>query len=325
MLANQPPMLGRRPRPSFGGPVTAAAYGNAGSPDLEINSDSRGAPAAYPGHGLMRFLGGLLAGSSSYGGERFPRAQQPGAWYDPGGPGGAFGGGWADGVLTVRDRHVMTRRGYVRNPGGGGAGMPSPDLDGPPPPRYQMVNTTESWQLGTDNTANQDNEGQHNVVPVSGQPARRYPLGQQDGTETIVMGPPIGEWRQYGVRGVAGMNGPAPDIVDPNVKGSKTVVVEAGAPGMQPQDRRVVYGGVPHGLHSPTENSLVWSGARIRSTPQMQAPRVDRPANSKIAGQSMSQGFPPESAAGAGGSSRAWPRAAAQRIPGLMDRFAGRS
>lgn len=320
MLASSPPVLGRRARPAFGGPVTGPAYGNAGSPDLEINSDARGAPAAYPGHGLMRFIMGLFAGSSSYGGERLPPPQAPGAWYDPGGPGGAYGGGWSDGVLTVRDRHVMTRRGYVRNPAGGGNSMPSPDMDGPPPPRYQMVNTTESWQLGTDNTANQDNDGTHNTVQINGDP-RVYPLGQQDGTETLVVGPPIGEWREYGVRGGAGMNGPAPDILDPNVKG-KPVLVTAGAAGMQTSDRRVVYGGVPHGLHSPTENSLVWTGARFASTPQMQPPRVDRPANSKIAGQSMSQGFPPEAAFG---ESRATPRAAAGRVPGLGSRFAGRS
>jgi hypothetical protein len=321
MLANAPPVLGRLPRPQFGGPVTGRAYGNAGSPDLEINSDRRGAPAAFPGHGLLRFLGGLLAGSSSFGGERLAPEQAPGAWYDPGGPGGAYGGGWSDGVLTVRDRHVMTRRGYVRNPAGGGNAMPSPDMDGPPPPRYQMVNTTESWQLGTDNTANQDNDGAHNVVAVAGQPSRRFPLGQQDGTETLVFGPPIGEWREYGVRGGAGMHGPAPDQYDVNVRGKPKLTV-AGEAGQQPGDIRVVYGGVPHGLHSPTESSLLWTSARFASTPQMQPPRVDRPNSGKIAGQSMSQGFPPESAAG---QSRATPRLAPGRLPGLTDRFAGRS
>lgn len=321
MLDPAPNMLGRRARPSFGGPVTGNAYGNASSPDLEINSDARGAPAAYPGHGLLRFLGGLLAGSSSYGGDRLPTPQAPGAWYDPGGPGGAYGGGWADGVLTVRDRHVMTRRGYVRNPEGAGNTMPSPDMDGPPRAEYQMVNTTESWQLGTDHTTQEDNDGVHNVVPVTGQPDRRFPLGQQDGTETLVMGPPIPEWREYGVRGVDGMHGPAPDIFDPNVRG-KPKLVTAGAEGYQTQDRRVVYGGVPHGLHSPTESSLLWTGARYASTQQMQPPRLDRPAGSKIAGQSMSQGFPPEASAG---QSRATPRAGGGRIAGLQSRFMGRS
>jgi hypothetical protein len=321
MLTPAPELLGRRTRPGLGAaPVTARAYGDAGTPDLDISSDVRGARAGFPGHGLLRMIGGLFAGSSSFGGRRWPVEQQPGAWYDPGGPGGAFGGGWADGLLTVRDRHVMTRQGYVRNPAGGGSPMPSPDKDGPPPRQYQMVNTTESWQLGTDNTANQDNQGQHNTVPVTGK-TRVFPLGQQDGTETRVMGPPIGEWREYGVRGPSGMHGPAPDVYDPNVRGVPQLVA-AGQPGMQPSDQRVVYGGVPHGLHSPVARSLVWTGARFASTPQMQPPRVDRPSNSKIAGQSMSQTYPPE---GVASQSRAMPRRAPGRTPGLDFRFRGRS
>ena len=321
MLRAAPAGLGRLRRASIAsGDVTGRAYGDAGTPDLDINSDRRGAPAGQPGHGLLAMIGGLLAGSSSFGGHRLPPEQEPSAWYDPGGPGGAYGGGWADGVLTVRDRHVMTRRGTVSNPSGGGSSMPSPEKDGPPPPRYQMVNSTESWQLGTDHTAQEDNQGPHNAVPVDGAPARKFPLGTQDGTETLVMGPPIGEWRQYGVRGPAGMHGPAPDVLDPNVKG-KPRLVQAGAEGAQTGDRRVVYGGVPHGLHSPTAESLLWTGARYASTKQMQPPRVDRPANSKIAGQSMSQTFPPEGAPGG----RAIPRTAAQRVPGLGSRFAGRS
>ena len=331
ILTPAPELLGRRPRSSIAsGVVTGRAYGDAGTPDLDINSDARGAPAAYPGHGLLRMIGGLFAGSSSFGGRRYPREQQPGAWYDPGGPGGAYGGGWADGVLIVRDRHVMTRRGYVRNPAGGGSPMPSPDMDGPPLREFQMINTTESWQLGTDNTANQDNDGQHNIVTVTGKPDRRYPLGQQDGTETQIMGPPPGTYRDYGVRGPAGMHGPAPDVWDPNQvprtgaggAGGRGMLVQAGAPGMQPPDRRVVYGGVPHGLHSPTAASTAWTKARFASTPQMQPPRQDRPANSKIAGQSMSQNFPPE---GSFGQSRAMPRMAAGRNPGLDFRFRGRS
>ena len=54
----------------------------------------------------------------------------------------------------------------------------------------------------------------------------------------------------------------------------------------------------------------------------MQPPRQDRPANSRIAGQSMSQAYPPE---GVYGASRAMPRMAAGRAPGLDFRFRGRS
>jgi hypothetical protein len=92
---------------------------------------------------------------------------------------------------------------------------------------------------------------------------------------------------------------------------------------MQTGDYRVVYGGVPHGLHSPTAQSQAWSAARNASIPQQMPPRVDRPASSKVAGQSMSQQFPPEASFG---QSRATPRMATPgRRAGLGDRFLGRS
>jgi hypothetical protein len=333
MLDPAPNMLGRRVRSSVvGGMVTARAAGDGGSPDLDVNSDVRGARAAYPGHGLLSWLLGRRGGASSFDGLRFPERQAPGAWYDPGGPGGAFGGGWADGVLTVRDRHIMTRFGTVRNPGtadSGPAGYPSPSAQAPPPPRYQMVNTTESWQVGSDHTASEDNTGEHNWVPVTGT-AKRFPLGTQDGTQTLVMGPPLGSWRTYGVRGGAGMHGPAPDVWDPNFvtrtgaggAGGRGRLVQQGAPGQQPADRRTIYGGVPHGLHSPTVPPLVVTGARQAAIPQMQPPRVDRPASSKIAGQSMSQTFPPEGSGGA----RPTPRNPNPgRTPGITSRFVSRT
>jgi hypothetical protein len=304
-----PTWRGPRARASLTGPVTARAAGNS-----VVSSDQRGPRAAWPAADGDQ-------GSSSFGGHRLPQEQEPGPWYNPGGRGGAFGGGWADGILTVRERHIMTRRGTVRNPMGGGSSLPSADLCGPPPPRYQMVDTTESWQIGTDGTANQDNTGQHNTVEVLGKPWKRYPLGTQDGTETMVMGPPLGSWRDYGVRGGAGMHGPEPDQYDVNVVGRPRLVVQ-GAPDMQPGDIRTVYGGVPHGLHSPTANSTRWTKARAASIPQMQPPRIDRPNSSKIAGQSMSQSYPPEGSPG----SRATPRMAnAGRRPGIGGRFLART
>lgn len=324
--------LGRRQRASLSGPRTALAYGDAGSPDLDVDGDARMAMPAYPGHGGLSFGRGQ-AGYSSFGGLRYPEQQQASPWPSGiGGPGGAYGGGWADGVLTVRDRHVMTRFGSVRNADGGGSSMPSADKDGNPvPPRYQMVDTTESWQLGTDNTANEDNPGPHNTVDVLGT-GKRFPLGQQDGTETPVWGPPLSTWREYGARGPVGMHGPDPDVWDPNWvprnphtgtagAGGRGRLVATGAPGMQPGDLRTVYGGVPHGLHSPTAPSTAWSKARNASIPQQMPPRVDRPASSKVAGQSMSQTYPPEGAL----ASRAVPRTGGDRRPGLDDRFRGRA
>lgn len=338
--------LGRRNRWSANGTgegtVTARAYGSAGSADLMIDSDVRGDPAAYPGHGT----GSTLTGSNSFFGLRLRKRQTPGAWYNPGGPGGAYGGGWADGRLTVRDRHILARTGHSQHgPYEANNGIPNPMHDWPHAGRveYQMVNTSESYQLGTDNTAMQDNDAKHNTVGVrdmlastgrsprgeqgSWEGKQVFPLGTQDGSQTLVMGPPIDSWREYGVRGPGGMHGPAPDIYDPNWipnrgsggGGGRGLLIQQGEDGTQPADRRLVYGGLPHGLHSPTVQSTVMTGARFSNTIQQTAPRLDRPASSKIAGQSYSQTIVPEAQAGQVNAS---PRMASPgRRPGVADRF----
>src|SRR5215471_494755 len=333
MLTPAPELLGRRTRSGLApGHVTARAYGSGGYPDLQVQTDVRtgtgGGRATQPGGNRDD------GGSSSFRGLRYPPEQSPSPFPDGiGGAGSAYGGGWADGLLTVRDRHVMTRFGTSRNPDGGGSSMPSADRSGGgrPPPRYQMLNQTESWQLGTDNTANEDNHGEHYSAPLmqGGQGKASYPLGTQDGTLALVMGPPLGEYRDYGVRGPSGMHGPAPDIIDPNWVprrgagggGGRGRIVEHGAPGMQTADRRTVYGGVPHGLHSPTAPPRQWTMSRQASIPQMTPPRVDRPLSSKAAGQSMSQGFPPEGS----GAAMPMPRTAPEHRPGLDSRFRGRA
>jgi hypothetical protein len=312
-------LLGRRVRASLSTPSPGRS-GRAAGGAPAISYDVRGDPASYPPAGT----GSALTGYNSFFGLRHRRAAEPGPWYNPGGVGGAYGGGWADGVGTVRDRHIIVRRGTVRNPGGGGSSMPSADLCGPPPPRYQMVNTTESWQQGTDKTTQEDNPGPHYTVPRVGQPGRLFPLGQQDGNQTHVMGPPIGEYRDYGVRGPAGMHGPTPASYALAGDGSGARVgtlLAEGEPGSEPTGR-LIYGGVPHGLHSPTIASRIITMARQAAIPQMVAPRVDRPASSKAAGQSFSQTVVPEAQAGSGGRTNATPRMPAPgRAAGVMARF----
>jgi hypothetical protein len=228
---------------------------------------------------------------------------------------------------------VITQQGTVRNPRGGGSTLPSPEKDGPPQRQYRMIDTTESWQLGTDHEAHLDNTAEHNSVDVTGHPWRRFPLGTQDGTKTLVMGPPLDTYREYGARGPRGMHGPEPDIWDPNWTlpgaagaGGRGRLVQQGAPGTQPADRRLIYGGLPHGLHSPTLDSATLTMSRQANIPQMTPPRQDRPASSRIAGQSYSQTIVPESQAGR--ATQQTPRmapGAAGRRPGVMDRFVSRT
>lgn len=328
-------VLGRRGRQNLSGPLVARTAGDGGYPDLGIDDDVRHGTGPNDfqhrwGHGYATVVRDD-GGSSSFGGLRQAVRQFTGAWYNPGGSGGAYGGGWSDGKLIARDRHIMTRRGTTktssertRDPG-----LPNRLADGPPLAEYQMVNTTESWQIGYDGgwTHNEDNQGLHTSVEVTGQ-TRRFPLGTQDGNQTLVYGPPIGEWREYGVRGVTGMHGPAPDVWDPNwipargtgAGGGRGRITQPGEPGTQTGDRRMVYGGVPHGLHSPTLNSQIFTKARQAVIVQQVPPRVDRPASSKAAGQSYSQSVVPQAQAG----ERANPP---PRIPdpgrraGVLDRF----
>jgi hypothetical protein len=92
---------------------------------------------------------------------------------------------------------------------------------------------------------------------------------------------------------------------------------------MQAADRRTVWGGVPHGLHSPTVQSTKFTSSRFANTIQMVPPRVDRPASSKQAGQSYSQTIVPQALAG---QANQQPRLQDPgRQAGLRARFAGRT
>jgi hypothetical protein len=326
-------LLGRRAR-SLRGPATALAAGNS-----VITSDLRGggSPAAYPGAD-----NGGQAQSSTI------RARQGGlitpTTPDLRGPDqsrAAYGGGWADGRLTIRERFVMAMRGTSRT----GAqeshsGVPNPQEDGPPQPQYLMDSRTESYQAGTDQTAYEDNAGPFarttlakvdyrtapqnkggaGVVPFTTRTA--FPLGNQGDPWTTVMGPALGEYRDYGARGVTGMHGPQPRMFALPGDGSGLRVgtlISAGDPADGPQKIR---GGVPHGLHSPTVPPVKVTMARQASIPQMKPPRVDRPNNSKLAGQSYSQTLPQEGSTAINRTPRA---ANPGRSPGINSRFRTRT
>ncbi len=287
---SQPPLLGRR-RQSLGGPVQGPAAGNS-----VVSYDARGPGAAAPGSD-----GGGRAQSTTWGGLTRSTPDQRGEAR------AAYGGGQADGKLTVRERFVMVMRGTSRQ----GAqeshsGIPNPLEDGPPLPEYLQENRTESWQIGLDHTTQEDNPGPFAVTVQRADGAARdfpgpvnayankgagqaFPLGNQGDPWTPVMGPPIGLYREYGVRGRTGVHGPEPKTfaLAGDGSGLRTgTLISPGAPEDGPQKIR---GGPPHGRHSPTVQARKQTMARQAAIPQQRPGRNDRPSNSRIAGQSYNQ------------------------------------
>lgn len=290
------PTLGRRGLPE--GKPTARASGNS-----VVTSDVRGAPAARPGN-----TDGL--NTSPYGGvEKITPASQLGEI--------TYARPFQHGRLIERDRHIIARRGTTvtsaaeQEPA---SGIPNPEADGPPRPAYTMVDRTVSWQIGTDSTRFLDNNAPHAATNAG---RRRFPLGNQGSSpyEPVYGGTP-GLYRPYGARGF--VIGPAPAVVSlPGGPNKPNVLLEAGSPEDGPQS---VYGGAPHGLHSPTVEPTKVTRGRYASTKQQTPPRQNRPANSKIAGQSYSQTVVPQDGVGGG----PLPRLPAEHQAGVNRRFLGR-
>lgn len=307
-----PALLGRRAR-SLSGPVTGPAAGNS-----VVTSDLRGGarPAAWPGAD-----NGGRTQSQSFGGEVLSTPDQRGDAR------AAYGGGWADGKLTLRERFIQVMRGTSRQ----GAqeshsGVPNPQSDGPPLPEYMMDNRTLSWQIGQDKTTMEDNEGPFAVTATADQLAavpqltrvavngvRPFPLGTQDGVPwtTKIWGGTPNLTRTYGVRGTTALTGPpaAQFALSGDGSGARVgTLLEPRPAGDGPQ---MIRGGPPHGLHSLSVNSRKWTAARQGSIPQQKPGRNDRPLNSKIAGQSYNQTVVPEGQTGSGRIPRLGPQAQA--------------
>jgi hypothetical protein len=319
-----PALLGRRARTSLSGPVTGTAAGNA-----VITSDFRGGgrPAAWPSAD-----NGARAQSQTWGGEVLSTPDQLGEAR------AAYGGGWADGLLTLRERFVQVMRGTSRQ----GAqeshsGVPNPQADGPPLPEYLMDNRTLSWQIGQDKTTMEDNAGPFAVTSTEDQLAgtphmsrvmvngvRTFPLGIQDGVpwSTKLWGGTPGLTRAYGARGVSGVTGPEPALYALPGDGSGARVGTLLAPRPAGDGPQMIKGGMPHGLHSRSINSKRWTASRQSSIPQQKPGRNDRPLNSKISGQSYNQTVVPEGQTGSGRIPRLGPQAQAGIVQG---RFLRRS
>jgi hypothetical protein len=326
-----PATLGRRAR-ALSGPVTGLAAGNS-----VVTSDMRngGQPASFQVAGTGPDSSGSSTGHARQTGLITPTTPD---LRRPDQSRAAYGGGWSDGRLTLRERFIQVMRGTSRQ----GAqeshsGIPNPQEDGPPAPQYLMDNRTESWQIGTDKTTQEDNSGPfattvttqitqaaQNIGGGPGQmtylAGRQYPLGNQGDPWSPVWGGTPGLTRAYGARGPAGVSGPAPKTFALPGDGSGARVGTLLSPGDPTDGPQKIRGGVPHGLHSPTVQSVKVTLSRLGAIPVQKPPRDDRPNNSKIAGLSMSQMYPAEGST----SSARTPRATnTGRRPGINDRFRG--
>jgi hypothetical protein len=330
-LRAAPSLLGRRMR-SLNGTVTGPAAGNS-----VVTSDMRGgaSPAAFPGvaSGGLSQSSTIAARNTGLITPTTPDVRQADQART------AYGGGWADGLLTIRERAVMIMRGTSRQSDRSSiSGVPNPQESGPPMPQYLMDNRTLSWQVGTDFTTQQDNPGPFSTTQTfdidssqAGQNlggaagyieyhgGRAYPLGNQGDPWTTVWGGTPHLTRAYGARG-GGLTGPAPKQFalpgDGSGARNGTLLVE-GDPGDGPQK---IKGGVPHGTHSPTAHGTQLTMARLGSIPLQRPPRDDRPNSSKIAGQSMSQTYPAEGSSASGRLPRI-PAGQRGRTPGVSTRF----
>ena len=311
-----PALMGRRAR-SLSGPVTGPAAGNS-----VITSDLRGGarPAAYPGA-----KSGGRTQSTTFGGEVRSTPDQLGE------PRAAYGGGWADGILTFRERFIQVMRGTSKlGAQESHSGVPNPQSDGPPLPEYMMDNRTLSWQIGQDKTTMEDGPGPFAVTSTEYQQGARqtwpvaamntmaaagkaFPLGIQDGVpwSTKIWGGTPNLTRSYGVRGGSALTGPPPAQFALPGDGSGARVgtlLEQRPAGDGPQ---MLKGGPPHGRHTGSTHSRRWTMARQAAIPQQKPGRNDRPLNSRIAGQSYNQTVVPEGQTGSGRIPRLGPQAQA--------------
>lgn len=193
-------------------------------------------------------------------------------------PGLPFHQFWPQDESIVRDRHAVTNYGNRYDGVSTASGSerkanqsgPDPLRDGKPNPSHRMINRTFNYQMGTTNTRNQDDLSRGYREVQTGQWA-----GTQDGSTVQVWGGTPGLWEPYGsYAGYA--SGPVQGIQGP----------EIGSAGDGPQ---LIPNSPPHGLHSRTYPNYLQTKGRYESLPQQRAGRVDRPSNSRIAGQSFSQ------------------------------------
>lgn len=210
----------------------------------------------------------IYAGArSQFGGQvRILNPEQESATPRPGRPVGG-----ANDKLTTLDRHGIMKVGYENS--GRNSGQTDPPMDGPARPSLWLVQRSLNYQQGTDLTAATDDLSRDYSRNAEGM----Y-VGEQGTGWAPVYGGVPGLWQEYG-----SYSGVSPST--PNGAG-----IHSPSPQGQAGDGpHSVWSGPPHGLHSPTLPTYSQTLGRYMDIPQMARPRIDRPFQSPIAGQSYSQ------------------------------------
>lgn len=195
--------------------------------------------------------------------------------------------GYSNDKLIAYDRHGMFKVGYENS--GRNSGQTDPPMDGPARPSLWLVQRTINYQQGTDLTAATDDLNRDYSRNAQGM----Y-VGEQGTGWSHVYGGTPGLHQAYGSYAGISPSTPGYDPVTGFTEGIQSPVNQ-GQPGDGPQD---VWSGPPHGLHSPTLPTYQQTIGRYLAIPQMARPRIDRPSNSPIAGQSFSQTIIPQGQAG---------------------------
>lgn len=217
----------------------------------------------------------------------FPRPLQQGQETAVRAPGNAPVGYSNDKLITY-DRHAMMKVGY-ENSGRKSGNVDPPVEGGPARPSLWLVQRTLSYQQGTDSTAATDD-----LSRAYSRNAEGMYVGEQGSGWAPVYGGTPGLYQAYGsYQGIA-PDTPGFDPASGTAQGVNAPVGK-GARGDGPQ---TVWSGPPHGLHSPTLPDYSQTLGRYMAIPQMAQPRVDRPSNSPIAGQSFSQLVQPQGQTG---------------------------
>lgn len=184
--------------------------------------------------------------------------------------------GFSNDKLVTNDRHGIMKVGYENS--GRLSGQTDPPMDGPARPSLFLINRSVNYQQGTDTTAATDDLSRDYTRNAEGM----Y-VGEQGTGWARVYGGVPGMYIEYG--SYSGVSPSSPVVGNDTSLGIHSNVAQ-GASGDGPHD---VWSGPPHGLHSPTLPDYSQTLGRYMAIPQMARPRVDRPSNSPVAGQSYSQ------------------------------------